>query len=935
MSSNCSRDDWLGAIMHASVGLATGTKLGPYEIQSLLGAGGMGEVYRARDTKLGRDVALKVLPEAFAKDADRMARFKREAQVLASLNHPNIATIYGLEESGGARALVMELVEGPTLAERLKSGAIPLEGALPIAKQVADALEAAHERGIIHRDLKPANIKVTPEGAVKVLDFGLAKALDVAVMSSSPTATPPQDSPTLSMAATQAGVILGTAAYMSPEQARGKGADRRADIWAFGCVLFEILTGVRAFEGETVSDTLAAVLKSEADWSALPAEAPPRIRDLVRRCLNKDPRQRLQAIGDARIAIEETLSGTDTRPPLSPLLTEEGKREARGGDPWRRAIPWSLAALAVLSLGVALWSLMRAPRPPTRPVARLVVALPPTEQLALGPHPAIALSPDGSRLVYVARHGGGTHLYTRPIARFEAALMPGTEGAESPFFSPDGQSVGFFADGKLKRVSVSGGAPLTLCSAPTNRGGSWAPDDTIIFAPAITLGLFEVPAAGGTPKPLTVPDRKKGEYGHRWPQILPGGKAVLFTIWTGAYFDEARIGVLSLETGERRVLIEGGTYARYIPSGHMVYARAGGLLAVPFDLKRLEVTGPSVSILEGVSMNPTFGGAEFSSSSDGSLVYVPGGSSAVERTLLWVDRKGEARPLPAPPRAYLSPRLSPDGQRLAVSIEGTNAGLWLYDLARGTLTRLTETAGAIPFPIWTPDGKRVTFLSALGGALNLYWMPADGSGAAERLTTSENTQWPGSWSPNGLVLAFSESDPTTGSDIWVLRLADDPSTPLGAGRKAQPFLQTPSNESGGIFSPDGRWLAYVSDESGRQEVYLRPFPGPGGRLQISTEGGIEPVWARNGRELFYRNGDKMMVVAVETKGEFAAAKPKVLFEAHYETSVFTFEPNYDVIPDAQSFIMIKGSEQESAPTQVNVVLNWFEELKRLAPEGKR
>jgi hypothetical protein len=483
--------------------------------------------------------------------------------------------------------------------------------------------------------------------------------------------------------------------------------------------------------------------------------------------------------------------------------------------------------------------------------------------------------------------------------------------------------VGFFAQGKLKKVSLSGGAPLTLCSAPSNRGGSWSPDDTIIFTPSLTSGLFRVSAAGGTPKPLTIPDRNKGEYGHRWPEILPGGKAVLFTVWTGSIFDNAQIGVLSLETGEHRVLVEGGTYARYVPSGYLVYARAGGLLATPFDLKRLQVTGPAVLVLEGVSTGSTFGGAEFGASADGSLAYVPGGLSGAGRTLLWVDRKGAAQLLPAPPRGYISPRLSPDGRWLAVSIEGTNLGLWLYELARGTLTPLTASV-PIPFPIWTPDGKRVTF--TFGGAFNPYWMPADGSGAPERLTTSENAQWPGSWSPDGHVLAFTELDPTTGWDIWVMKLE--------AERKPRPFLQTLSNEYGPMFSPDGRWLAYGSDESGRQEIYVRPFPGPGGKSQISTEGGTEPVWARNGQELFYRNGDKMMAAAVETKPVFAAAKPKLLFEGHYETAVFVFEPNYDAASDGKRFLMVKASEQESALTQLNVVLNWSDELRRLVPAGK-
>ena len=926
--------------------LASGRKLGPYEILAPLGAGGMGEVYRARDTKLGRPVALKVLPETLAKDAERIARFRREAQVLASLNHPNIATIYGLEESNGHCALVMELVEGPTLADKIrvaqgspfspaalrveepqrrKTGvALQIDEALPIARQIAEGLEYAHERGVIHRDLKPANVKVRPDGTVKILDFGLAKALNTSVEAVSDRhsdvgdqRSPLQDSPTISAAATRQGMILGTAAYMSPEQARGKTVDRRCDIWSFGAVLFEMLSGKQAFPGEDVSHTLAAVIMQEPDWSALPDYLPAGLGRLLRRCLVKHPRSRLQAIGDARIVIEEALAGTPDvgavrEPPVHPAPTPT----------WRRALPWGIAAVLGLALvGTLLWVALR---PLTHPTARFVVTLPAGDRLAPVRTQRLALAPDGSRLVYVANHGGGTQLFVRAIDRFEATPIPGTEGAVSPFFSPDGQWVGFFADGKLKKVSLSGGVPLSLCSAAAARGGSWAPDDTIIFALSMTSGLFRVSAAGGVPKPLTVPDRKKGEYAHRWPDILPGGRAVLFTVWTGGSFDNARIGVLSLETSERRILVEGGTYPRYVPSGHLVYAQGGGLLAVPFGLKRLEVTGPPVSILEGVSMNPTFGGAEFSLSDDGSLAYVPGGSRVREGTLLWVDRKGAVLPLPAPPRGYLSPRLSPDGQWLAVAIEGPHLGAWLYDLARGTLTRLTGST-VVPRSIWTPDGKHVTFLATLSDALNLYWMPADGSGAAERLTTSGNFQVPGSWSPDGHVLAFSEVDPTTGWHIWMLRLEGD--------RKPRPFLQTASNEYGPMFSPDGRWLAYQSDESGRQEIYVRSFPGPGGKWQISTEGGAEPVWAPNGRELFYRNGDKMMTAAVEIKPVFAASTPKLLFEGHYEAGNF-FERDYDVSPDGQRFLMIKASEQEQAATQLNLVLNWSDELRRLVPAAK-
>ncbi len=919
------------------MGLATGTKLGPYEIQSPLGAGGMGEVYRARDTKLNRDVALKVLPKNVAGDSERMARFKREAQVLASLNHPNIATIHGLEESGGTRALVMELVEGATLAERIKSGAIPLEEALPIARQIAAGLEDAHERGIIHRDLKPGNIKITPEGTVKILDFGLAKALETAAASSGDSAPGPslEDSPTLSSVATQAGVILGTAAYMSPEQAKGKKVDRRADIWAFGVVLFEMLTGRRLFDGDSTAEILATVMMTEPKWEALPSGLPPRMRTLFLRCLEKDAKRRLQAIGEARIAIEETLSGADSVAATYDRRASGGERSSPRRPVSRRLVPWALSAILGLALAALIISNVLQAPPPARAVARVVIPLPPTDRLALGLNPVLALSPDGSRLVYVASRSGGKQLYVRAIDLFEATPIPGTEGAETPFFSPDGQSVGFFAEGRLKRVSLSGGAPLTLCTVASARGASWAPDDTIIFTPSYGYsGLLRVSAGGGTPKPLTTPDQKKGEVSDRWPQVLPGGKAVLFTLWSGGSFDDASVGVLLLETGERRTLLKGGTFARYVPSGHLVYARAGGLLAVPFDLKRLEVTGPPVSILEGVSMHPTTGAAEFSSSNNGSLAYFAGGLRTEERTLVWVDRKGTAQPLPAPAHPYFFPRLSPDGLRLAVGISGSDVGVWVYDLARGTLTLVTKTA-IMPNPIWTPDGKRLTFNDAQHGPWNLFWTPADGSGTAERLTTSENGQSPGSWSPHGQALAFSEMDPTTGYDIQVLKLEGEPSALLKAGRKPQPFLQTPSNASAPMFSPDGRWLAYQSNESGRNEVYARPFPAPGGKSQISTEGGTEPIWARNGRELFYRNGDKLMVVAVETKAAFAAAKPKLLFEGQYEPGLYAFSANYDVGPDGQRFLMLKSSEQGTPATQINVVLNWFEDLRHRVPTGKK
>jgi eukaryotic-like serine/threonine-protein kinase len=889
--------------------IAAGTKLGSYEITGAIGAGGMGEVYQAHDTKLGRDVAIKVLPEAFAHDPERLSRFQREAKMLASLNHPNIATIHGLEHSNGTQYLVMELVPGETLRERsAREGPLPVEEALGICRQIAEALEAAHEKSIIHRDLKPANVKVTPEGKVKVLDFGLAKAF-----ADDPTSSNLSESPTLSVAATMRGVILGTAAYMSPEQARGKTVDKRTDIWAFGCVLYELLTGKQAFEGETVTEILASVLKGEPDWQILPPATPAQIRGLLRRCLQKDKTLRLQAAGDARIEIQEAL----TAPAAEPKVAAVTQPVAR----WWRAAVWALAAVGFLTLGgAAAWYLKPSSRPLAQSSAHVIVALPSGDRLTPVNIP-VTISSDGDQLTYVAIRSGVPQLYRRALDDLDAKPIPGTDGALNPFFSPDGQWIGFFAQGMMKKVSINGGAPITLCDAASNGGASWSTDDAIVFAPTRDSGLWQISAGGGKPQVLTTPDAAKGEYSHRYPQILPGGKAVVFTALNGFGWDESRIELLRLDTKERRVLVRGGHTGRFVASGHLIYYRAGSLLAVPFDLARLDVKSVApVTIAGGVRQSSGTVGGDYSISSAGILVYVPASPRQFESQLVWIDRDGKVQPIPAPPRAYSNPALSRDGKQIAVNVTSDTEQLWTYDLSHGTLTQLTSEQGSSRDAVWTSDSKRVAYRSNKAGRWNLYWRPSDRSGPEERLTSSDALHIPDSFSPDGQLLAFTEDNVSTGFDIWVLRLHD---------RTAQPFLRTPFNEGAAQLSPDGRWLAYDSDESGGSEVYVQSYPAPGGKWLVSSGGGDAARWNPNGRELFYRNGGKMMAVDVTTSPRFAVATPRLLFEGQDFTNA------WDVSPDGQRFLMVKPVEQQQAATQINVVLNWFEELKRRVPAGTK
>ena len=916
--------------------LSPGARLGPYEILAGIGAGGMGEVYRARDAKLGRDVALKILPELLATDPDRLARFKREAQVLASLNHPNIAQIHGLEDSSPTHALVLELVEGPTLAELLQAqgpgpGAcgLPLSDALPIARQIAEALEAAHEQGVIHRDLKPANVKVRDDGTVKVLDFGLAKALDPAATSTANAA----NSPTLTARATQIGVILGTAAYMSPEQARGRTVDRRADIWAFGAVLYEMLTGRRAFAGEDVSITLAAVLKDDVHWHALPAGLPASIGRLLKRCLEKDPKRRLQAIGEARVQIEDLLSGAAPEPAAAPATPALPASHAPVGRHrlWLTALA-ALAAGGLITAAVA-WAMMHwTPAAPPQTMRFVIV---PAAGQAIAPSISdrqIAISPDGTRLAYISGAGGagGGELIVRAIDRIDAEPLRGISGARAPFFSTDGQWIAFFQSG-LKKVSVTGGPPVSICpisGAP--RGGSWGPDDTIVFATSAAGGLQRVAVGGGTPKAITKPDVTHGEFNHLFPSVLPGGRAVLFTISAGPS-SESQVAILDLETGQQKTLIRGGSHAEFIEPinsaqgspGYLVYAVAGTLRAVRFDPKRYEVLGEPVPVVDQVAM-VSAGTAEYSVSRAGALVYLPGGSLGTGgRSLVWKNRQGREEPINAPIRSYYNLRLSPDGTRLALDIRDQENDVWIWDLARRTPTRLTLDSNLDGHPVWTPDSRRVIFSSARAGVLNLYRQSADGTGTVERLSTSPTAQYPTAVVSGDNGLLVSETS-TGGTDISLLPMGGKSSTT----RVFQPASFTRRNAE---VSPDGRWLAYESLESAQPQIYVQPFPNVnGGRWTISTAGGTKPVWSPIGRELFYIDGTNFLTaVPYETTPTFRPGNPTKLFEARNVSGVSAGR-FYDVSRDGQRFVLIKEAvDQPSKPAQANivVVLNWVEELK--------
>jgi serine/threonine-protein kinase len=911
--------------------LTPGARLGVYEVTTQIGAGGMGEVYRARDTKLNRVVALKILPDAFAADSDRLARFRREAQVLASLNHPNIAHLYGVEDAGSIHALVMELVDGPTLADRIAQGPIPLAEALPIARQIAEALEAAHEQGIVHRDLKPANVKVRDDGTVKVLDFGLAKALDPATASSAGV----MNSPTLTEHSTQLGVILGTAAYMAPEQARGKVVDKRADIWSFGVVLDEMLTGQRTFKGEEISDVLAAVLRQDIDWTALPVGTPPRLTRLLERCLDRDLRERLRDIGEVRIEIAKILGGAPDSAVAPAPASATVRRSAVA-----RVLPWALVGMGWIGLLAALliWSPWRSvPVPSLRTLAASLGADASldTDPGGFGSLGATAqVSPDGTMLAFVAQQAGKTRLFVRKLDRLQAAALAGTDGAADPFFSPDGRWIAFFADGHLRKVPTTGGAAVNVCDAPAARGGTWTDDNTIIFCPTngSNTKLVRVPAAGGLP--AVVGTLGDGATTQRWPQALPGGAGVLYTEHLSiAAFDGANLVVAPLSGGAPKIVVRGGYYGRYVPSGHLIYMQHGTLFAVPFDLRRLEAIGQAVPALEGVTANPIVGGAQLSVSTEGTLVYVPGAAAEEANPINWMARDGKMSVLRAAKVNWANPRASPDGQKLALDIFDGQRNIWVYEWARDMSTQLTF--GSLNhYPVWTPDGRRVAFASDRDNGIgNLYWVNADGTGDVTRLTDSPNAERAYSWHPSGKFLAFQANRPGTGWDLMILPIERDADRGWAPGTPTV-FLSTTATEQAPMFSPDGRWIAYQSNEAGgRFDVYVRPFPGPGGgKWRVSTDGGTEPRWSASAHELLFLNQGRVMVASYTVAGDSLRMDTP---RAWSPTTDRVLGSGYDLHPDGQRLALLAAPDQGLVVRdKVVFVFNFFDYLRKIAPVSR-
>ena len=903
-----------------------GQTLSQFKITAKLGEGGMGEVYRAEDTKLGREVAIKVLPKAFIADPERFARFEREAHVLASLNHPNIAAIYDLAEDQGTHFLVLELAEGEDLATRLSRGPIAVADALPLALQIAEAMEAAHAKGIVHRDLKPANVMVDPDDKVKVLDFGLAKAREVEPGESDSLSM----SPTLTAQMTQAGTILGTAAYMSPEQARGQEVNGQTDIWALGVVLYEMLTGERTFSGDTATDTIAAIIEREPDWTALPTNTPPLIRSLLRRCLQKDRRQRLHDVADARVELGEALeepAGSFAAP------------EAHGRQPSsvRKSLPWLIAGGLLVALATG-W-VVRGLGDPEAPLpvahASIELAAGTTFGYTYRYSPSIAISPDGQTLVWAADGSDGVRrLYLRELDQPEARPIPGTASADGPFFSPDGRWIAYFDDTEeqLEKVSVDGGMPIRICDVhQSSRGGTWSANGEIVFTRGYDSGLSRVSADGGTPEILTEIDREAGVKTHRHPHFLPNGRALLFMVANRdtATYSDSRIEALDLDSGERTILVEGGMSPRYTESEHLVFGRQGSLMAVSLDADTLQVRGQPKQVFDGVVTHEGQGFADFAIAANGTLIHVPGGPETFFERFVQADRSGRLEPLPLPERPYTTSfSFSPDGRFLAATVAAANFDIWLWDFQRSVFSRLTRGDNN-QSPVWTPDGRGLVFRTdqRASGASDFHWVPADASQPSRPIYESQRTAVPWAWTPDGRELLYYEHDPETDYDIWVL--------PIDQGmRSGEPrsVVASAARERYAAVSPDGRWLAYVSDESGRREIYVQSFPGPGARTQVSAGGGTWPRWGPQSDEIFYLDpvSKQMMAASVRTGPGLIVGAPEALFPFESTSNSFA------VAPDGEHFVFTQRGSQAQPIHQLRIVFNWFDELDRLLSDtGER
>ena len=893
--------------------VAPGTRLGPYEVVSLVGAGGMGEVYKARDTRLDRTVAIKILPPELAADAQFRERFDREARAVSQLDHPYICSLYDVGEQTGTSFFVMPYLEGDTLARRLKHGELPLDDALTIAIQIVDALDKAHRVGIVHRDLKPSNIFLTKRGA-KLLDFGLAKARGPAFVGAGVSTLP-----TTPTNLTTRGTVLGTLQYMAPEQIEGQEADARTDIFAFGTVLYEMLTGKKAFEGKSHASLISSILKDDpCAISELRPLTPPLLDHIVRKCLAKDPAARWQSARD----LLDALRWIHDPGALSPAGAATPHTQ------WRERIAWVLVAIAMTTI-IGTRILRRARPEPPRSTSRFAVVLPPGQALTRVGRHVVAVSPDGTKVAYVANQ----QIYLRAQNQLDAVPIRGTdEDPTEPFFSPDGQWLAYFTRGYLKKIVVSGGAPVTLCEAGNPYGAAWIGDRILVGAGP--RGLVEVPAAGGTPKTLVSADPQKSEFLHG-PQLLPGGEVLLFTVRTGAgRWDDGQIVVQTVKGGPRKVVVQGGTDGRFVPTGHLVYARDGVLFAVPFDPRRLEVTGGAMLIADGVveSFGGGTGAAQFGISSTGTLVYVAGSATA-KRNLVWLDSEGREEVLPTEPRGYVYPRISPDGTRLALDVrDQQDNAIWIWNFAHETLTRLTFEKDALN-AVWTPDGKRIIFGLGQSGTRSLFWKSADGTGTAERLTKALTAQFPQSVSPDGRFVVFRQETSAAGGPTDLMLL------PLAGNRQATPLVQSQSSfqQRDGEISPDGRWLAYQSNESGQSEIYVRPFPEVGrGRWQVSSGGGSQPVWSRSGRELYFVTTDHYLAqVSVESAaGRFAVSKPVNVRDVR---QFFVRSPgrSYDISPDGRRFLMIRDSAIGGGQAQLVIVEHWFDELRsRMTAVGR-